>query len=361
MSFDRVVGLHQPQTDIGLGLRPPTDSLQVRVIDTRLWCSTPYVKTVWSRRAQHRLRPNALPGFSHITAGLLTQLRLSATDINFGVNPVADSMFLQLRYTGDAYGHCFPTPLGQPLSDSLSLDSAYHSNYTVETTGEEWVAEGSGPWTFEPTTDLFVGEDTLAPQLRLPLSLDAAQSILDLDSASFDNNAAWFDVVPGIAIQHDGSGHGIAALDINSGLSVMRLHYHNDSDTAFYDFLDQPSERVNVFATTSRRIWRTSTIPSHRIEWRREVARVGRVGMQNTGHVSHLTSLVDSAANPHHPQGRAHRSCGIEWGMKPATPKTSCSCSWSVRMARLAPPQTKTQPIPIGGEYDAARTPTCST
>ena len=108
--------------------------------------------------------------------------------------------------------------------------------------------EGAGPWTFEPTSDLYVGNDTLAPQLRLPMKLDAAQSILDLDSASFDNNASWFDALPGVAIQHAGDGHGIAALDINSGLSVMRLHYHNDSDTTFYDFLVSPlSARVNVF------------------------------------------------------------------------------------------------------------------
>ena len=229
-------GCTKPQTDIGLGLRPPTDSLQVRVIDT----ATVVFQTVredsleTDELSTGLLGQVHLPGFSQVTAGLVTQLRLSATDINFGINPVADSMFLQLRYTGDTYGQLLPHHLSvQPLSDSLSLDSAYHSNFTVETTGEEWVADGSGPWMFEPVTDLFVGDDTLAPQLRLPLSLDAAQFILDLDSASFDNNAAWFDVVPGIAIQHAGGGHGIAALDINSGLSVMRLHYHNDSETAF--------------------------------------------------------------------------------------------------------------------------------
>ena len=236
-------GCTKPQTDIGLGLRPPTDSLQVRVIDT----ATVVFQTVredsleTDELSTGLLGQVHLPGFSQVTAGLVTQLRLSATDINFGVNPVADSMFLQLRYTGSVYGRLLPQHLSvQPLSDSLSLDSAYHSNLTVETTGEEWVGDGFGPWTFEPTTDLFVGADTLAPQLRLPLKLDAAQSILDLDSAAFDNNAAWFDIVPGIAIQHAGGGHGIAALDINSGLSVMRLHYHNDNDTAFYDFLISP-------------------------------------------------------------------------------------------------------------------------
>ena len=319
-------GCTKPQTDIGLGLRPPTDSLQVRVIDT----ATVVFQTVredsleTDELSTGLLGQVHLPGFSQVTAGLVTQLRLSATDINFGVNPVADSMFLQLRYTGDTYGQLLPQHLSvQPLSDSLSLDSAYHSNFTVETTGEEWVADGFGPWTFEPTTDLFIGADTLAPQLRLPLTLDAAQSILDLDSAAFDNNAAWFDIVPGIAIQHAGGGHGIAALDINSGLSVMRLHYHNDNDTAFYDFLISPlSARVNVLRHHFTQDLADFNDPQrHRIGWRREVARVGRVGVQNTGHVPPPRQPGrQHGSRTHHLEGRAHRPCGVRMGPQARQP-----------------------------------------
>ena len=110
-------GCTKPQTDIGLGLRPPTDSLQVRVIDT--------ATVVFHTVREDSLETDELStgllgqmhlGFSHITAGLLTQLRLSATDINFGVNPVADSMFLQLRYTGDAYGQLLPNTSVNPWS-----------------------------------------------------------------------------------------------------------------------------------------------------------------------------------------------------------------------------------------------------
>ena len=115
MSFDRVVGLHQTPDRHRLGLRPPTDSLQVRVIDT----ATVVFQTVredsleTDELSTGLLGQVHLPGFSQVTAGLVTQLRLSATDINFGVNPVADSMFLQLRYTGDTYGQlASPTPFG---------------------------------------------------------------------------------------------------------------------------------------------------------------------------------------------------------------------------------------------------------
>ena len=46
-----------------------------------------------------------------------------------------------------------------------------------------------------------------------------------------------------------GNGVGAAGIDISSGLSLMRLHYHNDTDTSFYDFLISPlSARVNMFS-----------------------------------------------------------------------------------------------------------------
>ena len=353
-------GCTKPQTDIGLGLRPPTDSLQVRVIDT----TTVVFQTVredsleTDELSTGLLGQVHLPGFSQITAGLVTQLRLSATDINFGVNPVADSMFLQLRYTGDAYGQLLPQHLSvQPLGDSLSLDSAYHSNITVETTGEEWVPEGSGPWTFEPTSNLYVGDDTLAPQLRLPLSLDAAQSILDLDSASFDNNAAWFDVVPGIAIQHAGGGHGIAALDINSGLSVMRLHYHNDSDTAFYDFLISPlSARVNTFKHHFTQGLADFNNPE---VTELDGATTSRVlaasGCKTRVSFPHLTSLVDSAGqSPTILKAELTVPVESEWGLKPGNPQDQLFVFLEREDGTFGSTPDQNAPIPIGGEYDAA-------
>ena len=136
--------------------------------------------------------------------------------------------------------------------------------------------------------------------------------------------------MPGIAIQHAGGGHGIAALDINSGLSVMRLHYHNDNDTAFYDFLISPlSARVNVLRHHFTQGLADFNDPQHhRIGWRREVARVGRVGVQNAGLVPHLTSLVDSAGqSPTILKAELTVPVESERGHRlPATPKTSCLC-----------------------------------
>ena len=305
-------GCTKPQTDIGLGLRPPTDSLQVRVIDT----TTVVFQTVredsleTDELSTGLLGQVHLPGFSQVTAGLVTQLRLSATDINFGVNPVADSMFLQLRYTGDTYGQLLPQHLSvQPLSDSLSLDSAYHST-------SPWRPPGKSGWPMVPglgrlsLSQTSSSATTPLPPTPAPLNLDAAQFILDLDSASFDNNAAWFDVVP--ESQSNMPEADTASLHWTpAAASGMRL----------------PATTATPRSTTScqslgacerlqpplhPRFGGLQRPQRHRVEWRREVSCVGRVGVQNTGHVPQPHQPGRQRRSiAHRPQGRAHRSCGI--------------------------------------------------
>jgi hypothetical protein len=244
-------GCTKPETEIGLGLQPTSELLDAVVVDT----VTVELATVLEDSLETDELSTGLigeifvPRFGLVRASLATQLRLSATDVNFGPNPVADSMFLQLRYTGDFYGRLSPERLSvQPLADSLSLDSTYYSNASFSTTGEEWIPAETGPLAFEPGRPTVVGSDTLAAQLRIPLRADVAQSILDLDTTTFDGNASWFSYMPGLLVQHAEGGHGVAAFDISSGLSVMRLHYHNDNDTSSYDFLVSPlSARVNLF------------------------------------------------------------------------------------------------------------------
>lgn len=244
-------GCTKPETEIGLGLQPTSELLDAVVVDTvTVELATVLEDSLETDELSTGLIGRAfVPRFGWVQAALATQLRLSATDVDFGTNPVADSMFLQLRYTGDFYGQLSPEVLSvQPIADSLSLDSTYFSNMTVSTTGEEWIPTEAGPLAFEPGDPTVVGNDTLAAQLRIPLRTDIAQSILDLDTTTFDGNASWFEHLPGLVIKHAEGGHGVAAFDINSGLSVMRLHYHNDTDTSTYNFLVSPlSARVNLF------------------------------------------------------------------------------------------------------------------
>ena len=243
----------KPETDIGLGLQPASELLDAVTVDT----VTVRMVTVLEDSLQTDELSTGLigslriPGLSSFTASLATQLRLSATDVNFGDNAVADSMHLLLRTTEDYYGRPGELLLSvQPLSDSLSLEEPQHSNLQPATTGVEWLSPSLSSISIGADVEVAIGGDSTVAALKVPLDVARAQDIIDLDPSSLNGNASWFEQLPGLLISPlpFPIGEGVAAVDINSGLSVMRLHYTNSDGAAFYDFLISPlSARVNLF------------------------------------------------------------------------------------------------------------------
>ena len=248
-----LLGCTKPETDIGLGLQPASELLDAVTVDT----VTVRMVTVLEDSLQTDELSTGLigsmriPGLSTFTASLATQLRLSATDVTFGENAVADSMHLLLRTTDDFYGRSGDLSLSvQPLADSLSLEEPQYSNLQPATTGEEWLSPSISSLPLGPNNVVAVGADSTVEALKIPLDVAQAQAILELDPATLNGNAAWFEQLPGLLISPlpFSIGNGVAAVDINSGLSVMRLHYTNSDGAAFYDFLISPlSARVNLF------------------------------------------------------------------------------------------------------------------
>jgi hypothetical protein len=136
------------------------------------------------------------------------------------------------------------------LADSLSLEEPQYSNLQPATTGEEWLSPSISSLPLGPNNVVALGADSTVEALKIPLDVARAQAILELDPATLNGNAAWFEQLPGLLISPlpFSIGNGVAAVDINSGLSVMRLHYTNSDGAAFYDFLISPlSARVNLF------------------------------------------------------------------------------------------------------------------
>ena len=245
-------GCLKPESSIGLGLQPETDLLNLVTTDTL----TLEIFTVREDSLETDELSTAVlgrvfqPRIGWTTAGFATQLRLSAPGVNFGINPQVDSLFLSLRFTGDTYGQLNPQSLlVQQLVDSISLDSTYYSNFNPEVTHEILNDEFQGEISLNPSDDLIIGEDTIVSQIRLNLKPSLGQTILNQDTSVFSNNESWLDFFPGIVVSTQGDGIGAAGIDISSGLSLMRLHYHNDTDTSFYDFIISPlSARVNMFS-----------------------------------------------------------------------------------------------------------------
>jgi hypothetical protein len=106
---------------------------------------------------------------------LVAQLRLTANNIGQGQDNsglVADSIVLALAFEtpNTHYGNLDPQHfVVQELSAGLSIDSVYRSTRQPAIFEDDLVALHGGEITPNPFVNAFVGDDTLGPQVRIPL------------------------------------------------------------------------------------------------------------------------------------------------------------------------------------------------
>ena len=253
LGFAILTGCKKPTTEIGLeyaeedllGLHQ-TDTLALKFETVREdSLETSHLSTAVLGNMEH-------PFFGMHQAGFAAQLRLNTPDIDFGSNPVVDSIYLSLNYTGDRYGELSPQNIEvYPLVDSLSFDSAYYSNQSFETTEVNLADPSYQPVVLNPSETLYIGADTAAPEVRIYLDEAFGQTLLELDTAIYDSNQDWSEYFPGLLVMPDpnGPGNGAVGIDVTTGISRLRLHYHNDNDSAaVFDFLiNALSPRNNLF------------------------------------------------------------------------------------------------------------------
>ena len=355
-----LLGCTKPESDIGLGLQPESELLNVVVTDT----ATVRLATV----AEDSLQTDELstgligsleiPGMSEFRASLATQLRLSATDASFGNNAVADSMYLLLQYTGDFYGQIGPTALSvQPLLDSLSVEEDYQSNFEAVTTGEEWVYAGAVPFYMNPTDNVDVGSDSTVSALKIPLDLSYAQDIINLDASILSSNSSWFEHLPGLLIEPVGLGDGVAAFDINSGLSIMRLHYTNDDGSSFYDFLISPlSARINLFEHDFSVGELSPLVDSNEISGEQRAYVLSASGCKTRVDFPHLTSFQDENGNaPTVLKAELVAPVADDLTEKPVPSQEQMFVLMENGDGEFGQTPDQNTPIPVGGEYDEDR------
>ena len=254
LGFALLTGCKKPSTDIGLEFAQEdllglyqTDTLALTFETVREdSLETSHLSTAVLGNMEH-------PFFGMHQGAFAAQLRLSAPDIDFGTNPVVDSIYLSLNYTGDRYGELSPQNIRvMQLLDTLTFDSAYYSNQAIATTEIDLADLAYQPVVLNPRETLYIGGDTVAPEVRVYLDNAFGQSLLEADSSVYDSNQDWREYFPGLLIAPDpnGPGQGAVGIDVTTGLSRMRLHYHSDTDSAAtYEFIiNALSPRNNLFA-----------------------------------------------------------------------------------------------------------------
>lgn len=244
-------GCRKPDSDLGLGLQPEGELLDLRTDTLGFSIEMVPVDSLRTDERSRLLLGNLYDPIAGLSkASFSTELRLSETNKDFGVNPICDSLFMAFRFNGPAYGQNSDQYLVvEQLQDTVSYDSAYYSFDVPPTLPGNLVLPAAQPIQVHPLESVFVGGDTLSPQVRIPLITSWGQGILDADTSVFDNNANWKSWFKGLQISSGSGGGGIVCLEPNTGVSLMRIHYHNDTDTAAYDFvINSNAARIGHFA-----------------------------------------------------------------------------------------------------------------
>lgn len=243
--------------EFGSELLNPSDAINL------LSDSTLIVRTTLEREDSVRsdeLSLNLLGSFNDpllgpVSAGIFAQVRMTASNLNFGTLPVADSMVLVLPYNGGFYGDISATAGLQEfkvfrLTQSIYPDSVYYSNDS--TVYESEPIGASGLIKPAPADSVVINGKKQRPQLRIRITKTLAQNFLD-NPSNFTDNAAFLNFFKGIYISstlpNEQPGHG-AMLDfrLTSG-SGIELHYHNnEQDSLLVAFsINENSARFSSF------------------------------------------------------------------------------------------------------------------
>ncbi len=190
------------------------------------------------------------PVFGRSRSDFFSQMVMSAYGVNFGINPVVDSMFLYLRLNG-FYG-ANPAPINlkvYELTDTIYFDSVYYSNINPA----EFHNPGAmiGNLVYSPSPN-----DTIV-KIHITSELFKTK-LITADSASRANDINFRNFFKGLYVTAEMQSNpgAILSVNLNSIHSRISMHYRNDADTLEYKyFFGNFVTKVNLFRHN-----RTSTV-----------------------------------------------------------------------------------------------------
>lgn len=185
------------------------------------------------------------PVFGTTEASFYTQISLSGFSPDFGVlaDVIIDSFIVSFRYGGyygDISEHLFEV---YALDEDLYEDSSYYEFSTILTQPPNLVpvANNEGYILPKPLVPSVVGQDTVSPQLRIPLDTLFARQLMQLAETAADNEefiqnfkGLFFKVNNG-AIS-PGSGN-ILYLESTNPASKLTVYYRENDEPKEFDFL----------------------------------------------------------------------------------------------------------------------------
>lgn len=216
--------------ELGLEVLPASDELGMSFTDTcTITTRTVKEDTLRSDELSAQLIGSYIdPYFGKATAECYSEVLLQGTP-NFSTHQVTDSLVLKLFYKG-YYGDTTTQQIIRifRLTESMSADSNYYSNRTFTT---ESTPLGTLSFFPMPNTPVVIDSDTVAAQIRIPLDLTLADSLVALNgSTTYQSNEAWRQYFKGIKLSIDeAAGVGQGCINYFDLFNARMTLYYRDT------------------------------------------------------------------------------------------------------------------------------------
>jgi len=259
MFLASLTGCKKDPYTLGLSLLPPTDTLTVITTDTSTLVAYSVIQdSIRTDETKTNILGSLVdPVFGKTTASFCTQIRLSSEGVDFGVDPVLDSVVLMLRYSS-VYGtsDAIQNVKVYELNETIFKDSTYYSNHKIQ-----YYNTLLSDHTFQPNfkDSVSINGVKVLPHLRINLSKQTnyfGNKILYAPSNILAKNAKFINFIHGLYVESSpvNANGSLISFDMSSALTKMVIYFHNQDttgkiqDSLNYDFvINEYCARFNTF------------------------------------------------------------------------------------------------------------------
>ena len=176
------------------------------------------------------------PFFGNSNLSFYTQIGLTSNSTKWGEGAITDSIVLQMVYSG-YYGDTLSqlTLKVNEVAESMSGDSMTYYSNTSFVLGEELANYTFSP---RPRTYSNIDDDSLfTAVIRIPIANTLGERFISNEN-QFTSNKTFMNYFNGLNVSCEpANGTGVICyFNLLNTKSYLRIYYHNNHDTTFYDF-----------------------------------------------------------------------------------------------------------------------------
>ena len=177
------------------------------------------------------------PHFGNSNLSFYTQIGLTSNSLQWGEGATTDSIVMQILYAGYYGDTLAPMTIRiHEVTEDMSGDSIYYYSNTSFEIGEELA---NYTFTPRPKTKVLIGNDTIGVNiLQIPVNNALGEKFMSNAESSFSSNSVFMNYFKGLYFSCEPTSEtgSICYFNLLNTKSYLRVYYHNNYDTTFYDF-----------------------------------------------------------------------------------------------------------------------------